>query len=356
MLEMAQSEPGIPVLPEELDRNKWLLNVENRTIDLKTREVREHKKSDMITKQSPVIYDENANCPRWYHFLETILNSNEQLLEYLKRALGYSVTGSISEQCLFFLYGTGANGKSTFLNVIQTILGDYALQTGFDTLIVKKNEGIRNDIARLHKARLVCAVETSDTKRFNEPVVKQLTGGDRVAARFLHQEYFEFVPEFKLWLAANYKPAIFGQDHAIWRRIRLIPFTVSIPSDQQDHHLTEKLLEEKSGILNWLIEGCYEWQEYGLSEPDEVKAATEDYKSEMDILGEFIESECIQGDGFRILHNELYDAYSGWCDQNNESPVKKHTFSKKMEGRDFIYQKPQNRKTWIGIDLKSNFG
>jgi putative DNA primase/helicase len=266
---------------------------------------------------------------------------------------GYALTGDAGEQCMFVFYGTGQNGKSTFLNVQQGVLGDYALQTGFDTFTIKKNEGIRNDIARMHSARMVVAIETGDGKRLDEQVVKQLTGGDKVTARFLRQEFFEYRPQFKLFLAANDKPTIYGQDHGIWRRIRLIPFTVKIPQEQLVRNYEKVLLEEKQGILKWMVDGCKEWQRTLLADPDRVKTATERYRSEMDVLEDFIDERCVLGDDMRVKHGDLYAAYESWCEVNREKPFKTRTLAKMMESRGFNYTKPQNTKLWQGIGLKA---
>jgi putative DNA primase/helicase len=352
MVELAKSESGIPVLPEKLDNNKFLLNVNNGTLNLKSGELLPHRKEDLITRLVPIDYNSDAYCPKWIDFLSQVMKGNQGLVNYLWRVAGYTLTGDAGEQCLFLLWGVGQNGKSTFLNVLQTILNDYALQTDFNTFIVKKGDGIRNDIARMKKSRLVVAIETSDGKRMDATVVKQLTGGDRVTARHLYQEYFEYRPEFKIFLASNYKPEIHGQDLAIWRRIRLIPFTVAIPEEKRINNYESVLLEEKEGILNWMVSGCREWLETGLDEPEEVKAATKAYKSEMDILEDFIAARCLIQDGERISHKELYAAYKEWCDENGETPIKTITFAKKFQGRGFVFTKPKNLKTWHDISLK----
>jgi putative DNA primase/helicase len=352
MVELAKSEQGVPVLTEELDRDKWLLNVNNGTLNLKTGRLQRHRKDDLITKLIPINYDPDALCPKWIDFLSQVMKGKQSLVNYLWRVAGYTLTGDAGEQCLFLLWGVGQNGKSTFLNVQQTILNDYALQTDFNTFIVKKGDGIRNDIARMIKSRLVVAIETSDGKRMDETVVKQLTGGDRVTARHLYQEYFEYRPEFKIFLATNYKPEIHGQDWAIWRRIRLIPFTVTIPEEKRINNYESVLLEEKEGIFNWMVSGCREWLKKGLDEPAEVEAATKAYRSEMDILEDFIAVRCFIVDGERTTHKELYTAYEGWCDENGETPIKTRTFAKKLQGRGFLFTKPKNLKTWHDIGLK----
>jgi putative DNA primase/helicase len=270
--------------PDEFDADDWLLNLENGVLNLRTLEFLPHDPNLKLTKLAPVTYDPNADCPKWKAFLQRIFNGNERLIRFVQRAVGYSLTGSTREQCLFFLHGTGANGKSTFLEVIRALLGDYAVTAEFSTFVADRKSSVRNDIARLHSARLVTAIEVGEGKRFAEELIKTLTGGDTVAARFLYREFFEFKPRFKVWLAANYKPEIRGTDYAIWRRIRLIPFTVTIPPEEQIPDLAEQLKEELSGILNWALEGLRDWLANGLQPPPEVTEATEAYRAEMDIV------------------------------------------------------------------------
>ena len=289
MHELLKSE--VPILPEQLDQNKWLLNLENGTYDLKTAEFKQHNSKDYITKLAPVEYDENATCPLWIEFVNEIMAGDLHMISFLQQVIGYALTGDTSEQAMFILYGLGANGKSTFLETIGALVGDYGTATPIETLLIKR-EGISNDIARLKGARFVYAMEAAQNKRLAESLIKQLTGGDRITARFLHAEFFEFHPEFKLFLATNHRPVIRGTDWAIWRRIHLIPFTVEIPKEKQDKNLKEKLIVELPGIMNWALAGCDDWLRNGLFYPEPVIEATGKYKSEMDILGDFI-TDCI---------------------------------------------------------------
>ena len=243
------------------------------------------------------------------------MNGNEKLIAYLQKAVGYTLTGDTSEQVLHFLYGLGANGKSTFLETIMAMLGDYAKQTSTETILVKKmTGGIPNDLAGLKGARLVSAQEVESGRRLAESLVKQLTGGDTISARFLHGEFFDFKPTFKLWISGNSKPVVRGGDYAIWRRIRLIPFTVQIPPEEQDRRLSEKLRGELPGILNWSLAGCLAWQREGLTPPEEVTAATESYRDEMDIIGQFIGERCLMGPEYKVTAKKLYAAFVEWSE------------------------------------------
>ena len=352
MLSMAESESGIPITPDELDKDPWVLNCENGTLDLRTGILGLHNKNSLITKICPVSYDKEAQCPKWKKFLISVLDKNEELIEYLKRVVGYSLTGSTREQCLFFLYGTGANGKSTFLEVILALLNDYARRADFSTFLVKYGESIRNDIARLKGARFVSAIETAEGKRLAEGIVKQLTGQDMVAARFLRQEFFEYLPEFKIWLAANHKPNIIGTDYAIWRRIKVIPFTITIPEKLQNPNLATELKDELPGILSWAIEGCLAWQNVKLREPKEVKLATAKYKDDMDIIGDFLKDFCTIGSNNRIQKGELYKQYAKWCDETGEKKMTKRKFGICILDRGFGEYSDGHTRFWLEIKLR----
>jgi len=331
MINLVRSEDGIPVTQDALDSDPWLLNVENGTLDLRIGELRPHRQEDLITKLIPVPYEANATCPTWNAFLQRIMGGSEDLIRFLQKAIGYSLTGSTKEQVIFILYGTGANGKSTFLITIHSLLGDYARQTPTETLLTKWGNRIPNDVARLKGARFVDAAEAESGKHLAEGLIKQLTGGDKISARFLYGEYFEFDPTFKIFLAVNHKPTIRGSDHAIWRRIRLIPFSVTIPPEEQDKTLSEKLKTEAPGILRWAVEGCLLWQIEGLGLPDSVKAATAEYRSEMDAISDFIKEYCEVTPGVKTPFSDLFYKYQDWCIENEEED--KDQLSKKEFGQ-----------------------
>jgi len=356
MCSLAESEPGIPITPDQLDANPWLLNCPNGVLDLQTGKLREHRREDYLTKIIPIEFTESATCPRWIEFLNQIMDGNQNLIDFLQKAVGYSMTGDTREQTLFFLYGLGSNGKSTFLDVIKKVLGDYAMQMSPDTLMMKdRGGGIPNDIARLRGARFVAASEIEEGRRLAEVQIKELTGGDTITARFLHQEFFEFKPEFKLFLAGNHKPRIKGTDEGIWRRIRLIPFTVIIPEDKRDKSLPDKLRNELPGILNWAIEGCLMWQREGLGMPDEVKAATDSYRSEMDVIAAFIEENCLINKQIITPAAQLYKTYTSWCEESGERAISQRAFGMKLTERGFTRTRGTGgRWTWQGIGILSD--
>jgi putative DNA primase/helicase len=352
MISLAKSEPSIAVAADQLDADTWLLNCLNGTIDLRTGELRPHQRDDLCTKQVPVEYDPDASCPRWNDFLAEIMGYKLLLASFLHRAVGYALTGDTSEQVLFLLYGTGANGKSSFLETIKAVLGDYARQADPATFLARKHDSVRNDVARLAGARFVSAIEAEEGKYLSEALVKSVTGGDTVAARFLYSEFFEFRPQFKIFLAANHKPLIRGTDNAIWRRVRLVPFTVTIPSDQQDKHLLEKLRAELPGVLAWAVRGCLVWQKHGLEEPKEVQAATESYRDEMDLLGGFLSECCIQGPAAWATAKDLYQAHALWCSANGEHQMGQRRFGINLAERGFQSCKGTHGvRIWRGIGL-----
>jgi putative DNA primase/helicase len=254
---------------------------------------------------------------------------------------------------LFLFWGAGANGKSTFLRTIGNLLGDYSQHTATETLLIKKKGAIPNDLARMKGSRFVTASEAEAEHKLAENLIKQMTGDDLISARFLHQEWFEFEPEYKIFLGTNNKPIIKGNDYAIWRRIKLVPFKISIPEKERDRNLLQKLKQELSGILNWAIEGCLEWQLYGLGTPAEVTDATNEYRNEMDLLNNFISEYCIEGKDFKVPSKNLYLAYSKWCEDNGEYQLKQASFGRKLKEKGFESKQFGKKRTrcWEGLDL-----
>ena len=287
---LARSDRQHASTSDEWDRDPWLANAPGGVIDLRTGQVRAHDRADRMTKIATAT--PNGTCPRWLAFLADITENDRDLMVYLQRVIGYCLTGVTSEHALFFLYGTGANGKSVFVNVITTILGDYAANAPMDTFMETRSDRHPTDLAGLRGARFVSSIETEQGRRWNESKVKAITGGDKVSARFMRQDFFEYVPQFKLVIAGNHKPSIRNVDEAMKRRLHLIPFTVTIPSEKRDGKLTEKLLKERDGILAWAVEGCGLWRQHGLKPPKVVVEATDEYFEDEDAIGEFVDEEC----------------------------------------------------------------
>src|SRR5215213_9736264 len=350
MVDLARSD--VPVMPDELDASPDLLNTESGTIDLRTGELREYRREDLITKLAPVEYGPHATAPTWEAFLERVL-PGEELRAFVQRALGYSATGDTSEQCMFINHGGGANGKSTFQEALSAALGDYAMRAPTEMLLAKRTAGIPNDVARLKGARFVAASETEEGRRLAESLVKDLTGQDTITARFMKAEWFDFAPTHKLWLSTNHKPEIRGTDAAIWRRIRLVPWTVSIPPTEQDKKLPEKLRSELAGILAWVVRGCLAWRREGLQAPDEVRQATGEYRAEMDVLAGFLAECCELGTGHWEYAKDLYGSYKRWCDENGERSEPQRKFGGRLGERGFQRDRGGSRGAgvWRGVRL-----
>lgn len=336
----------VPVLPAQMDRFKTVLNTPGGVIDLRSGGISPHDPMTYLTKMTAVEYSENADCPRWLAFLDDIFRGDKDLIRYVQKAVGYSLTGSTTEQCAFFLYGTGRNGKSTFIDIIRDIFGDYAANIQPETIMVRSNQStaINSDIARLKGARLVTSVEPNEGVRINEGLLKQLTGDDTVTARKLYGDEFEFKPEFKLWMATNHKPVIRGTDMGIWRRIHMIPFTVQIPEEKIDRRLKYKLSAELTGIFRWAVEGCLLWQKEGLKMPRAVLEEVREYRREMDVISAFVEDKCTVGKGLSVQSSALYAAYLRWADSGNEYKMSNTKFGleiakrfEKVKGRKYNY-------------------
>jgi putative DNA primase/helicase len=329
MLELAKSE--VPISPDELNADPWLLNVPNGTLDLRTGELREHRREDLLTKMAGDDYQPDAEAPLWTVTLERVLPP-PALRAFFKKLCGYAIGGDVSEHILAVLYGTGANGKSTILNTLLEAAGDYGMQAAPDLLVAKKGAH-PTEVADLFGMRLVASIEVEDGRRLAESLVKQLTGGDKVRARRMRQDFWQFDPTHKVFMAVNHKPEVRGTDTAIWRRLRLIPFTETIPPAEQDKKLSEKLRDELPGILAWAVEGCLAWQREGLQAPEEVRKATGQYRSEMDVIGAFLQDECEVGPEYREPFTAVYKRYEEWCDEGGERAETRRKFNARLKER-----------------------
>jgi putative DNA primase/helicase len=354
MVALVRSQPGIAIRPDKLDADPWLLNVLNGTVELRDgARLRPHHRADRITKLVAVNYQPEARCPTWLGFLERVLDGNRALIDFLQRFVGYSLTGRTDEQVIAIAHGTGANGKSTFLHAAKMILGDYGASVPLDTFLVNKHvDTARPDLARLRGARLVAAVESDSGRRFAEALVKTVTGQDTIVARRLYREHFEFVPTFKIVIATNHRPIIRGTDDAIWRRIRLIPFTVVIPPGERDRELPEKLQQECEGILAWAVQGCLDWQRDGLGLPDEVQAATDQYRKDMDSLGGFVADCCTVRPDAQATAAQLYQCYLDWAHQAGEKPMSQKMMGLALAERGFQPSREGRARSWLGISLQ----
>jgi putative DNA primase/helicase len=315
------------------DTDPWLLNTPDGIVDLRTGDIRPHKREDYCTKITTT--SSAGNCPMWLEFLQRITDGDEELQEFLRRIAGYCLTGLTREHALFFLYGTGANGKSVFINTISGIMGDYQTTALMETFMASRGDRHPTELASLLGARLVTAIETEEGRRWAESRIKTLTGGDPISARFMRQDPFEFQPQFKLLIAGNHKPSLRSVDEAIRRRLHLVPFTVTIPEDERDEQLAEKLKGEWPGILAWAIEGAVEWGMMGLQPPEAVRLATEQYLEAEDTLVRWIEESCNVGQTFAATTAHLYRSWREWCETSGEYAGSLKRFSQNLEARDF---------------------
>ena len=329
-LTLAGSEREVVVSADDLDPDPYVLACGNGVLDLRTSELREPVPDDLITLGTDVPYEPAARCDRWLKFLDEVFGADEELIAFLKRFFGYLLTGDMREHVLAVFHGAGANGKSTLIGVLRRLLGDFAVTAAFDTFMRQRDRGPRNDLARLHRARLVTAAESGEGRKLDEATVKAITGGDVIAARFLYGEHFEFKPEFKLVLVTNHRPKVDGDDDAIWRRLRLIPFEQSFEG-REDKALGEKLEAELPGILAWAVRGCLEWRAEGLGEAAAVTRATAEYRADEDVLGGFLAERCAMAG--EVPKQELRAAYEAYCAELGEEPLRANVLGKRLAKR-----------------------
>lgn len=331
MVKLAQSSPELAVTYDQLDANPWLLNVRNGTVDLRTGNIREHRRGDLITKVSPVAYDAHAMCPSWEAFLAHAQNGNTEMLEFIQRAMGYALTGAIRDHVLLFLYGPAGTGKSTFFRIAHAMLGEYAVRAPRSLLFQSRGERHPTELATLHGARFVSCNEIDEGATFDEALVKDLTGGEAVSARRMREDFWTFTPTHKLAIGGNYKPRVRNFDDAIRRRVRLIPWMVKPAT--VDTQLFDKLVAELPGILAWAVRGCLAWQRDGLGEPLAVKEATDEYQGESDPLGEFFDLHCVFGSEERVPRAMLRSAYEEYCKENGAPPLPHRPFAAGLKRR-----------------------
>jgi putative DNA primase/helicase len=325
MVNLATTERPVVAVAADLDADQWLLNALNGTIDLRTGDLRPHDRANRITKLAPVEFVHDARSERWEGFLARATDGDSDLMGFLQRLAGYTIAGVTDEEILAFPHGPGATGKSTCVQSITAALGDYAATADFETFLQRRGEGgARNDVARLQGARLVVSVEVDDGAKLAEGLIKQLTGGDTVTARFLYSESFEFLPAFTLWLVANARPRVRAADDALWRRILQIPFVVVIPPEERDPELKRAFRtdpDEQSAILAWLVRGCLDWQRRGLDVPERVRNYTAEYRAENDPLAEWIADDCVLDRDHWTVATELRAAYERWAEHAGTKPI-----------------------------------
>jgi putative DNA primase/helicase len=352
-IDLASKNPDVVTLVDDLDQDKYLLGVKNGVVDLRTGQL-SNGPDDLITKRSNIPYYPEATCPRWEKFLLEIFGGDKDLVDYVGRCIGYCLTGDTKEQCFWILHGTGQNGKSTFVNILTLLGGEYCANTPFNTFRLGKESNAGDDLARLRGMRIITSSEFGPV-RINEERIKAITGGDPVTARFLYGSFFTFKPEFKLWLTSNHKPEIIGTDLGIWRRPRLIPFEQKFEGDKADKSLEPRLIAEMPGILAWAIRKCIDWQSMGLRMPPAVEQATAAYRTEMDLIGRFLDEICLVDKPHQTKAGDLYKAYKNWCEGNGIKAFNNVVFGQKLKERGF---QSSGRTTkgfyWLGIGLEND--
>jgi putative DNA primase/helicase len=354
MLKMSRS--FVLVDESKLDLDSYLLSVANGTLNLRTGELLSHRKEDFITKYLDIPYNVGASAPRWEQFIREITQDDVKLAGFLQRITGYFLTGDISEQCAFIFHGHGANGKSTFIEVLQTLLGRYAAKTPTTTFLAPKGERIPTDLARLRGVRLVAAVEARRQDEFNGPLLKEATGGDRITARFLRKDFFEYPPQFKIVISVNDMPRIEAGDEDMNRRLVVVPFNATFGADQQDKYLKEKLKAELPGILRWAVKGCLDWLKGGLDKPTAVMDATGAYLDDIDLVGAFVKECCREDKDARVSVNEFHASFGNWLrDTHGVENFSKRAVGGLMAKRGYKSVSGHKQREYRGVAVKAEY-
>ena len=338
---------------DQWDADPWMLNTPAGSVDLHTGTLRPARRDDYGTK-SAAVGPSGDGCILWHQFLHRVTGGDQALQAFMQRMCGYALTGSTREHALCFLYGTGGNGKGVFITTIAGILGGYAKTAPIEAFIASKMEHHPTDLAGLRGARLATVTETEEGRQWAEAKIKALTGGDRIPARFMRQDFFEFVPQFKLLIAENHKPGLRTVDEAIRRRLHLIPFTITIPPIERDQKLTEKLRAEWPGILQWMIQGCLQWQRDGLNAPEVVQSATAQYLAAEDSIAAWVEDECVKQSGCWTSSKALFSSWTSWCERNHEPVGSKKRFTQNLESRGIQPERTANARGFKDLSLKED--
>ncbi|WP_239706063.1 MULTISPECIES: phage/plasmid primase, P4 family [unclassified Mammaliicoccus] len=353
---MKECEHLLPVQNNDFDKDFNLFNVQNGYIDLRSGQLIDHDRNNFFTKISNVEFTDKADCPKWEEFLNDIFLGRQDLINFIQRAVGYSLSGYTTEQVLFVLHGNGRNGKSVFIEVLNEIFGNYATNITPQAIMASKmgnNSGPTPEIAKLDGARFVTTTEPNEGDRFDEGLLKQITGGDKISARKLHENSFEFTPQLKLWMATNHKPYVRGRDEGIWRRFVIIPFEKQIPLNEIDKDLTKKLKQELPAIIKWCVDGYLEWQRIGLSEPAIIKEQRDEYRTEMDSIAAFIDECCEVGTTGKIKSSLMFAAYDEWARENNQYRMTNTKFGIEMSKK--FKKITSNGVHYIGVGLLDDY-
>jgi putative DNA primase/helicase len=350
MVSLVKHAPGIAVKEEAFDQHDWLFNVQNGTVDLKTGTLHPHDRTQLLSTISPVKFDPRATCPEWLKFLDRVMLGRQEIVNFMQRLFGYCASASTAEQAFVVHYGTGANGKSTALDVIKRIFGSYAETTPFATFAEKKNGATPNDLASIHKSRLVIASEGERTTKLAESMIKTVTGNEEVSARYLYKDYFTFRPRFTLMLQSNHKPIIQDTGKGIWRRVRFVPWEYVFPDSEMDKNWAEKeVAAEGPGILAWVVRGALEYRRMGLAEPEVVKAAVAEYREGEDVLGRWIREECTAIPDHDAPAGGLYSVYRNYMQATGETAIKDREFKAELIKRGFRWRHTKKGNFYTGL-------
>jgi putative DNA primase/helicase len=351
-MHLVKSQPGIAIRAEILDANRYLFNMENGTLDLKTGSIWPHDRANYITRIAPVHYDSSATCPLWEDFVYKLFGGNKNIIEFVQRLVGYSLTGNVGEQILIMLFGDGGCGKSTFAETIQNLMGKYSKTMAPGLLVETRNDLHPTAMADLFGTRFAVTAEIEEGQRLKESLTKQLTGGDRIKARKMFHDYFEFQPTHKIWMLVNHLPVIRGTDDGIWRRIIVIPCHKGFSEAERDIHLLDTLLTERSGILNWAIQGLKDWLANGLQVPLEIRQVVEEYRTGMDTVSLFLSECCLYGSKMHVTVDDMYQTFAKWCEDAGRIPLSKRALGIRLKQR-FSSDKIGGKRGWLGVGLKS---
>jgi putative DNA primase/helicase len=350
MIELAK--PDLAITPDAFDRDPWLLNCFNGTLELRSGRLREHRREDYITKLCPTPHQPEAKCPTWLTFLDSIFGGDTDLADYVQRLCGYWLTGDVREQILPIAYGTGSNGKTTFINAFAEMVGgDYCITADKSIIIAKKSEGSSTERMDLFGRRLALVIETDEGQKLAEAFVKQLTGGDRIRGRRVFENTWEYAPTHKVLLVTNHKPRVRAIDHAFWRRVKLINFGVTIEDENQDKRLPDKLRAEAPGILAWAVRGCMDWQRRGLGESDSVRRETAKYRADEDVIAQFVAGCCVVADGVKVQLKKLRERYAAWSEEHGEREASGRRFGEYLKAKGFGTH-VSNGTRYLGIGLR----
>lgn len=350
MIRLAATEPGIAIEPSALDSDPWVLNAKNGVVNLRTGKIEEHSPDDLITRICDAEFDAEATSPEWDGFLAKLTDGDPELEAYLQRAIGCAVSGAENEKALFVFLGPGDTGKSTLLRIIMQVLGDYAIQAERNLLLSRAHEPHPTGIADLFGRRMAVCTEVNPEQRFDVALVKQLTGGDRLKARRMRQDFFEFDPTHTLFLACNDVPRFDPTDEALWNRHHIVPFSNRIPANQQNPHLADELLERSEAILAWVVQGCLEWQRDGLGEPESLRSTKAEHRAKVDPVFRFIEEHFERDDSSSVEATLIYGLFKAFASANGLQELTQRKFGARLTSMGIPRGRgPNGRTTYIGV-------